>query len=104
MPSKLTSTSSMSRMSAEIGCVDGSWSCRYGHVFSRLAKVVHLLVQCVASDWQITDANVANDSLSQRSSHHRMVTRSPNHMCANSCKMDSALRSYAASVTFDRKT
>ena len=27
----------------------------------------------------------ANDSLSQRSSHHSIVTRSPNHMCASSC-------------------
>ena len=27
----------------------------------------------------------ANDSLSQRSSHQAMVTRSPNHWCATSC-------------------
>ena len=28
---------------------------------------------------------VANDSLSHTSFHQRMVTRSPNHMCAISC-------------------
>ncbi len=28
-------------MSAMIGCVDGSWSCRYAQVFMELAKVVH---------------------------------------------------------------
>jgi hypothetical protein len=35
---------------------------------------------------------VANDSLSHRSSHHSMVTRSPNHMCASSCAITSATR------------
>jgi len=29
--------------------------------------------------------NDANDSLSQRSVHHRIVTRSPHHMCVSSC-------------------
>ncbi len=33
---------------------------------------------------------MANDSFSQRSFHHSMVTRSPNHMCASSCRMVSA--------------
>ncbi len=46
--------------------------------------------------------NVANDSFSHRSSHHRMVTRSPNHMWAISCRIVSARRSRAASVTFER--
>ena len=40
-----------------------------------------------------TLAQVANDSLSHRSSHQRMVTRSPNHMCAISCRIVSARRS-----------
>src|SRR6185437_766029 len=31
------------------------------------------------------DIQVANASLSQRSSHHFMVTKSPNHRCAISC-------------------
>ncbi len=45
----------------------------------------------------------AKDSLSHRSSHHSMVTRSPNHMCAISCRMTFARRSYDACVTLPRK-
>ena len=33
------------------------------------------------------EAQVAKDSLSHRSSHHAMVTRSPNHMCDSSCRI-----------------
>ena len=52
---------------------------------------------------QASDAqNSANDSLSHRSSHHCMVTRSPNHMCAISCRMTMARTSYIRSVTFER--
>ena len=40
----------------------------------------------------------AKDSLSHRSSHHRIVTRSPNHMCAISCAMVRARISSASSV------
>src|ERR1043165_3154484 len=40
MPSKLTSTSSRSRMSATTGCVVASWPCRYAQAFSELLKVV----------------------------------------------------------------
>ena len=80
-------------MSAAIGWVEGSWSCRYAHAFSMLANVVHALRYSVASAWQTTLAQVANDSLSHRSSHQRMVTRSPNHMCAISCRIVSARRS-----------
>ncbi|SHW23211.1 Uncharacterised protein [Mycobacteroides abscessus subsp. abscessus] len=47
----------------------------------------------VASAWHSTEAKVANDSLSHRSSHQRMVTRSPNHMWAISCSTVSARRS-----------
>src|ERR671918_2947629 len=104
MPSKLTWTSSRSRMSAESGCVDGSWSWRSAHSFSDTANVVHDSVQRVASDWESTLAQVANDSLSHRSSHQRMVTRSPNHMCAISCSTVSARRSYMNRVTRERKT
>ena len=80
-------------MSVAIGWVDGSWSCRYAQDFSTLANVVHACVYSVASAWHSTEANVANDSLSHRSSHHCMVTRSPNHMCAISCSTVSARRS-----------
>src|SRR3954451_10272948 len=103
MPSKLTRTASMSGMSATIGCVVGSWSCRYAHVFQPLANVAHAWVNRVASTRLWNDMNVAKLSLSHRSSHHRMVTRSPNHMCAISCRIVSARRSRAASVTFERK-
>src|SRR3954467_2600777 len=104
MPSKLTSAVWTSGASVAIGCVDGSWSCRYAHVFSTFAKVVHALVQRVAATWQSTDAYVAKDSLSHRSSHQRIVTRSPNHMCAISCRIVSARRSRRASVTLLRNT
>ena len=40
-------------------------------------------------------AHSANDSFSHRSSHQRMVTRSPNHMCAISCRMVFARFSYS---------
>ena len=56
-------------MSAATGCVDGSWSWRYAHDFSALANVVHASVNSVASAWHSTEAKVANDSLSHRSSH-----------------------------------
>ena len=80
-------------MSAATGCVDGSWSWRYAHDFSTFANVVHASVYCVASTWASTEAKVANDSLSHRSSHHRMVTRSPNHMWAISWRIVSLRRS-----------
>ncbi len=45
----------------------------------------------------------AKDSFSHRSSHHFMVTRSPNHMCAISWRITFARRSYEACVTLPRK-
>src|SRR5438093_1939136 len=103
MPSKLFRMESVSGMSAVMGCVVGSWSWWYAHVFSLLAKVVQVLVNRVAFTNASTDTNDAKLSFSHRSSHHRMVTRSPNHICAISCRMVSARRSLDASVTFDRK-
>ncbi len=50
------------------------------------------------------EAYSANDSLSHRSFHHFMVTRSPNHMCASSCRIVTTRRSLTASVTLDRNT
>ena len=40
----------------------------------------------------------ANDSLSHESSHHFIVTRSPNHMCAISCAIVEATHSRSSSV------
>ena len=61
------------------------------------------MVQRVASACAMAAAQVAKDSFSHRSSHQRMVTRSPNHMCAISCRIVSARTSRAKSVTRDRK-
>ena len=44
----------------------------------------------------------AKDSLSQESSHHSMVTRSPNHMCAISWAMVEAIHSRSSSVGVPR--
>src|SRR5690606_10788124 len=104
MPSKLTCTSSRSRISATIGCVEGSWSWRYAQVFSIAWNVVHATVHSVASAVASVDAHSANDSLSHRSFHQRIVTRSPNHMWASSCSTVTTRRSRMASVTCARKT
>ncbi len=45
----------------------------------------------------------ANDSFSQRSSHQRIVTRSPNHMWAISCATTPARVARSAAVARDRK-
>ena len=91
-------------MSAAIGCVEGSWSCRYAHAFQAWANVVQACGQRVASACATVPAQVAKDSFSHRSSHQRMVTRSPNHMCAISCRIVSARASLAESVTLERNT
>src|SRR5690554_491527 len=91
-------------MVATTGCVDGSWSWRYAQLFSIAWNVVQTSVHSVASATAIVEAHSANDSFSQRSFHHFMVTRSPNHMWASSCRMVTTRRSLTASVTFDRKT
>src|SRR5690348_4125242 len=67
-------------------------------------NVVHASVKRVACELHQCDAHSANDSFSQRSSHQRMVTRSPNHMWASSCRIVLARCSYSKSVTWDRKT
>jgi hypothetical protein len=103
MPSKLTSTASMSLMSAAIGWVDGSWSCRYAQALYSWANVVQADDHLVASASASVPAQVANDSFSHRSSHQRMVTRSPNHWWAISCRIVSARASRAKAVTRDRK-
>ena len=57
------------------------------------ANVVQAEVNRVAWAWASTETKLANDSFSHRSSHQRMVTRSPNHMCAISCRIVSDRRS-----------
>src|SRR4051812_39012009 len=104
MPSKLARTAARSTMSEAMGCVDGSWSWRYAHVFSMFANDAHTVSYFVASSVASVLTYSANDSLSQRSSHQRIVTRSPNHMCAISCSNVTARRSYDAAVTLERKT
>ena len=85
-------------MSAAIGWVDGSWSCRYAQILRELQKLVHDSVYWVAAADEWWAAHSAKDSLSQRSSHQRIVTRSPNHMCAISWRIVFARPSYAARV------
>ena len=91
-------------MSAAIGWVDGSWSCLQAQAFHAVVNVVHEWLHRVAWAWASVPAQVANDSFSHRSSHQRMVTRSPNHMCAISCRIVSPRASREKSVTRDRKT
>src|SRR5471030_45571 len=90
-------------MVATIGCVQGSWSCLYAQLFSMAWNVVHASVHSVASAEAMADAHSANDSFSHRSFHHFMVTRSPNHMCASSCRIVTTRRSRIASVTLELK-
>ncbi len=69
-----------------------------------VAKPVHASVKRVADAAEWYAMNSAKDSFSHRSSHQRIVTRSPNHMCAISCRIVLARASLAAWVTFERKT
>ncbi len=87
MPSKFSFAASRSTMSATIGCVVGSWSCRYAQALRRFAKATHASVNLVASALVKAPMKSANDSFSHRSSHHFMVTRSPNHMWAISWRI-----------------
>ena len=67
MARELASTScSMAECAASTARADASYS-------GRICPVIRRAIQ------------VAKASLSQRSSHHGMVTRSPNHWCASSC-------------------
>ncbi len=47
---------------------------------------------------------VANASFSQIPFHHRIVTRSPNHMCASSCAITSATVASSGCVAFSGST
>src|SRR5690625_3409295 len=59
-----------------------------------VGKVTHAVSYWVFSACEIAADQVAKDSFSHRSSHHCMVTKSPNHMWASSCRIVSARRSY----------
>src|SRR5580693_2353823 len=102
MPSKFAIASLSVGTSAAIGWVDGSWSCRYPQVLRAPEKVVQASVNRVPSALDNVAQNSAKDSFSHRSSHHFMVTRSPNHWCAISCRITVARSSYIMSVTLER--
>lgn len=69
----------------------------------RLANVIQASVKRVAPTFANVPMKSAKDSFSHRSSHQTMVTRSPNHMCAISCRMTFARASYEVCVTLPRK-
>ena len=66
--------------------------------------MAHCSVNSLAPAMPQLAAQEANASLSQRSSHHCIVTRSPNHMCAISWKMNSARTARCAWVGGVRKS
>src|SRR5215475_3772823 len=104
MPSKFAIASLRVATSAATGWVVGSWACRYPQVLRVLQNVVEVWLNRVPSALDRAALNSANDSLSHRSSHHRMVTRSPNHMCAISWAITSARNARSESVTAERNT
>src|SRR5215469_15726526 len=76
----------------------------YPQVLREPENVVQASVNLVPSALDKAAHNSANDSFSQRSCHHFMVTRSPNHMCAISCRITLARSSWSVSVTLDRNS
>ena len=83
-----------------MGWVVGNWSCLRPQSL-RTMKPVHPSVYLVASARARWLMNSAKDSLSHRSFHHFMVTRSPNHMCASSCSRVRSRSSRSKSLTFE---
>ena len=90
-------------------------SCSMGWEFfrpSRLrARLVSILTNCVHishsgnnQSTALVPIQEAKLSLSQRSSHHSMVTRSPNHICAISCATTSATRCRVPAEEFSGST
>src|SRR6266536_3220053 len=105
MPSKLSSAAAASStVAGATGCVEGRWAAAYPQVLRLIVKALQPSVNRVVSAATRTPRYSANDSLSHRSSHHRMVTRSPNHMCAISWATTMARTDRSASVTADRNT
>jgi hypothetical protein len=68
----------------EIGCVETSESSANGRA-SVATKSRHMPHAGTRSAVAFQPTNVANDSFSQRSFHHAIVTRSPHHMWVSSC-------------------
>jgi hypothetical protein len=71
--------------SSPITCDFAARACRRAPVAGRHASIVSSAMK------------LANASFSQMSSHHAIVTRSPNHWCASSCAMMLAAPTRAAS-------
>ena len=83
MPSKSCSAAWASRAAdPATGCVDGVRSAAYPQALRATLKSTHASSNSVASTQVRWAMYSAKDSLSHRSSHHCMVTRSPNHMWA----------------------
>ncbi len=98
MLSKIDAAWATSWMGWWIGCEAGPWSERYARILPImrwLAQASVCRVARSAAQWQ---ANSANASFSHRSSHQRMVTMLPNHMCAISCSNTRASRPCSAGV------
>src|SRR6187402_3514807 len=68
------------------------------------AKVTHASDHWVATAVAYVPTYSAKDSLSHRSSHHFMVTRSPNHMWASSCMTTTVRNSSRASEVLPRNS
>ena len=66
-------------------------------------KVVQASVKRVISAVARVEVYSAKDSLSHRSFHQVMVTMSPNHIWASSCRIVTARRSTRASTGLERK-
>ncbi len=96
MSSKVAAALSTSASPWRIGCVVGAASAAYASCFSVASIIAHMSVNSVHATADQPHAHSAKDSLSQRSSHQRMVTMSPNHMCAISCSSTRARTSRSA--------
>ena len=83
----------LSRIGRVEGCVSPSFTfwmrCRSERPALKFGNTSSVILAAIQS---------ANDSLSHRSSHHAMVTRSPNHMCASSWHVTLAFERRCATV------
>ncbi len=105
MPSKSCSAACASSAAPPAtGWVEGVRSAAYPHILRATVESTHPSVNSVASTVVRCAMYSAKDSLSHRSSHHRMVTRSPNHMCAISWAMVLDLVSTSSRAAAPRNT
>ena len=79
MESNISSTSAGELTSNSMGRVVANWSVPIAHGTSRLAKASHRFQSGFLESVALSSMKLANASLSQAPSHHRMVTRLPNH-------------------------